>query len=186
MPILIITDLHSQQKILGPLEKTVNRLQPEAMFCLGDLTVYGESAGLYTEEFLTVCDHAKRPLLAVSGNNDDPVTLAKLDAENCLLDCKERQIGDTWVVGLGYAPADEPFRPNLEGAVLLSHQPPKRQGLPPGFTGGPRFHFAGHIHSAQTIWRLGNTTVVQVPSAMSLRACLFEPSSGQTRFVMLG
>jgi len=185
MSILVITDLHSQQKILRPLEQTIARLQPEAIFCLGDLTVYGPSAGLYTDEFLLACGHPRRSVLVVSGNNDDPMCLAKLEAENCLLDYKEADVAGTRVVGLGYEPADEPFHPNLEGAVLLSHLPPKQQSLPPGFTGGPKFHFAGHIHSAQKIWQLGATTVVQVPSAMSMRAAILDMDSNQVEFISL-
>lgn len=185
MYILVVSDLHSQQKILPALQSTVLRLQPQAVLCLGDLTVAGPAALDYTERFLTACGHPTRPVLAISGNNDDPASLAVLEQAHALVDYTTQQIGDLGVVGMGYWPPGEPFRPDLAGKILLTHVPPRRWSVPEYVADRPDWHFSGHLHTKAETWQLGKTTVVQVPSAMHLKAVLFEPDAHRVEFIVL-
>jgi Icc-related predicted phosphoesterase len=185
MKALVVTDLHSQKDILAPLKATVDQLKPDAVFCLGDLTVEGPDAAPYTQAFLDACGHPKRPVLCVSGNNDDPAGNALLREAGCLLDQRERLVGDRKVVGLGYAPLTTPYIPDLRGAILLTHIPPRQGTVPAGLTNIPDYHFSGHIHSLARSWKLGKTTVMQVPTAMDHRAALFSLPEGEVEFITL-
>jgi len=185
MKILVVTDLHSQQKVLPVLENTFEQTQPDAVFCLGDLTVVGPSAAIYTEEFFFICNKNNRPVIYVSGNNDDPTTIEVMKQNGSLLDYQEQAIDTMRVIGLGYGPPSEPFTPNLRGAILLTHVPPWPKIVPASVTNVPAYHFAGHLHHFERIWRLGNTMVIQVPTAMNFRAVLFDLSGGSVAFIDL-
>jgi Icc-related predicted phosphoesterase len=184
--ILVLADLHSQISLLPAIAQTLTARKPEAVFCLGDLTVNGPSAAPFTTAFLETINPSRQPLLAVSGNNDDLASLALLDEAGCLLDQRERRLGEYRVIGLGYAPLPSPFRPDLRDAILLTHVPPRPGSVPPGVTNLPRFHFAGHLHWAAKVWSLGATTVVQVPTAMHRRAAFFTLPEGKVEFITLG
>jgi len=154
-------------------------------FCLGDLTIPGPAALEYAEEFLSAVDAPTRPVCYVSGNNDAMACVHRMKELGVLLDYTEKTIGTMRVVGIGYEPPPVPFRPELTGAVLLSHVPPRRQSAPPPLANAPKFHFSGHLHSVATVRKLGPTTVVQVPTAMDFRAVLFTWPEGRVEFIHL-
>ena len=187
MTVLVVADLHSQRHIFAPLARAMDALRPDAVLCLGDLTDGKREAVPYTEEFLAIAGGSGRPVLCISGNNDAPESLALLEARGALIDYREVALGDMRVIGIGYAPAGEPFSPRMSGAVLLTHFPPRKEGVPPSVTDAPRFHFAGHFHSRAKVWRMGQTgtTVVNVPSAINHRAVRFEWPEGRVEFVEL-
>ncbi len=187
MCILIVTDLHSQQMVLAPLASTVARRQIEAVLCLGDLTIHSPSAGPYTQRFLAACGYDRRPVLCISGNNDDPASLVVLVEAGCLLDNAEQTLASGQrVVGLGYRAGEQPFRPRLAGSILLTHVPPRQGSVPPGLADMPTWHLSGHLHSLERIWQMGQTTVVQVPSAMNLRAAVLDTEARTLQFIDLG
>ena len=62
MRILVVTDLHDREKTLAPFARTMDRLKPDAVFCLGDLTEHVRTIA-YSE-----CDENTAVLLyAVEG-----------------------------------------------------------------------------------------------------------------------
>ena len=186
MPLfLVITDLHSQRHVFSPLESALDRLRPDAVFCLGDLTDGVKTAVEYTTDFLNLFEERSLPLLCISGNNDAKKSLEMLDERGVLLDYREREVGGTRVIGLGYGPSEEPFTPRLAESVLLTHLPPKRNSVPPTVTDVPRFHFSGHFHSRERIWRLSGTWVVQVPTAQNYRAATLRMPRGWVEFIDL-
>ena len=186
MKIFILTDLHSQTHIFPRLSSALDRLQPDIVFCLGDLTDGKRTAVAYTEAFLTLFEERGLPLLCISGNNDAAKSLSMLEARGCLIDYRERSLGDIKVVGLGYHASESPFVPDLRDAVLLSHLPPRRNSVPAHVKNIPRFHFAGHFHSRATTWPLGGTTVVQVPTAQDYRAAVLRLPEGVVEFIRFG
>ena len=64
MIFLIVTDFHDQRDLIAPLEATVTRIRPDAVFCLGDLTEHVRPAVAYTEAFLSVSQGVLRTVLA--------------------------------------------------------------------------------------------------------------------------
>jgi Icc-related predicted phosphoesterase len=127
----------------------------------------------------------RTPLFCISGNNDVPQSLKVLEDRGYLIDYQERYIGDTKVVGMGYAEQEAVFNPDLRDSLLLTHLPPRRRSVPPDVTNVPRFHFAGHYHSRESIWRLNKTFVVQVPTAMNFRAATLRLPKGWIEFIDL-
>jgi Icc-related predicted phosphoesterase len=185
MNLLIITDLHSQRHVFGPLGSALDRLRPDAVFCLGDLTDGARTAVEYTEEFLSLFEARGLPLLCISGNNDEKKSLEILEERGALLDYRERQLDGTRVVGIGYHPSESPFHPRLRDSVLLTHLPPRRNSVPATVTDLPRFHFSGHFHSREKIWKLRETWVVQVPTAQNYRAATLQLPRGWVEFIDL-
>lgn len=183
MLILAVTDFHDRQDTLAPLERTLRRLRPDAVLCLGDLTEHARRGVAFTETFLGIVESAGVPLYCISGNNDVSASLQLLERRGCLVDYREKPLGETRVVGLGYAPSDAPFDPDLRGAILLTHLPPRRDSVPETVTNLPRFHFAGHFHKSERFWKLRDTTVVQVPSAMLYRAATLRLPNGWIDFI---
>jgi Icc-related predicted phosphoesterase len=183
--ILIVTDLHDRRTTLAPLAAALERYRPDAVFCLGDLTEHARQAAEFTEVFLETIRKSEAVLFCISGNNDAPVSLEILRRNGVLIDYEERKLNDTRVIGIGYEPPAEPFNPDLRGSLLLTHLPPKRNSVPDTVIRMPRFHFSGHFHKSERIWRLRETTVVQVPSAMLGRAALLFLPKGHVEFVDL-
>lgn len=185
MNILIITDLHSQRHVFPPLVEYLDRNPVDSVFCLGDLTDGVRTAVEYTEEFLSIFESRSLPLLCISGNNDARASLELLEERGCLLDYRERDLDGTRVIGIGYHSSDTPFTPALRDSILLTHMPPRRNSVPPSVKEIPRFHFAGHFHSREKIWKLSGTWVVQVPTAQNYRAATLRLPEGFVEFVAL-
>jgi Icc-related predicted phosphoesterase len=183
--ILIVTDLHDRQSTLEPFAAAIERHRPNAIFCLGDLTERVRRAEAFTHEFLEVAEKSGSPICCISGNNDAPKSLEILKQRGHLIDFQERRIPGARVVGLGYHEPEQPYELDLGGALLLTHLPPRRNSVPPTVTQLPRFHFSGHFHKSERIWRLRETTVVQVPSAMLGRGALLYLPRGHVEFIDL-
>jgi hypothetical protein len=185
MKLLILTDLHSQRHVFPRLTEYLDGNPVEGVLCLGDLTDGARTAVEYTNEFLEIFESRGLPLLCISGNNDARQSLDILEERGYLLDYRERELGGARIVGIGYRESDAPFHPILKDSILLTHMPPKRNSVPPGVTDVPRFHFAGHFHSREKIWRLASTWVVQVPTAQNYRAATLRLPQGWVEFIDL-
>ena len=96
---------------------------------------------------------------------------------------------DSKVVGIGYGD-DIPTDPHFAaGKILLTHEPPHvatlRNMQTIDFPNAPIIHFAGHLHSLAKIWRLKNSVMVQVPSAMYKKAAILTLPSLHVSFISL-
>jgi Icc-related predicted phosphoesterase len=214
--VLCLADLHSSVTALGRLDAFLERHAAglAAMLVAGDVTVPGRES--YADDVIATVRSHQLPLLLVHGNNDSPDAVAIFRREGVTIHRQTREVAGTRIAGFGgdgNAPHDVELGPGespdleLEGAVLLTHLPPRarlaygpdrplqafgdegaRDARVPGaapFANAPRAQICGHIHQTEGIAYLGSTKVIKLRAAMWNRAALVDLRSLATRFVDL-
>jgi Icc-related predicted phosphoesterase len=83
------------------------------------------------------------------------------------------------------------LKKSLKNAILLTHIPPKRplKSLDDSranlIEGGPLIHLCGHLHAPGAVFRIGDTLVVKIPSAMYGKAAILEMPERKIKFISL-
>ena len=133
---LCLADLHSSVTALARLDTFLGRRRGElaGVVAAGDITIAGHEG--YAGEFISVVARHHLPLLLVHGNNDTAAAVDEFRHAGVTIHRRERSLLGHRFVGLGgdgTAPHDTELGPGeslelrLEGAILLTHVPPRRR-----------------------------------------------------------
>jgi Icc-related predicted phosphoesterase len=176
MLVFVCTDLHGQGRTLVSIDRQLNQKKYDAVFMLGDLcNTHDPRALFFAEDFVDLIKKHSLPLFVVHGNQEPESVRLLFQQRGVTVHFNARQLGPYSVVGVGYGdtfPLDPDF---ARGKILLTHEPPraamikqmvKRGSLP----NAPLMHLCGHLHQLARVHEIGETLLVQVPSAESGRA----------------
>jgi len=197
MRILALSDLHSEEVILGKLKELVDRERFDLILILGDITQRGPLS--YAEDLLDVLRGER--VLAIHGNMDTQQVVDLLEKKGFLLHLKKAEMGEWNFIGFGGS-SPTPFGTPIEYSeeqiyselsmmrmnsktILVTHSPPYDSGVDrtsAGVSAGskairriieekkPFINICGHIHEGEGETVIGSTRIVKVPAANSGRA----------------
>lgn len=198
MKILALSDLHADEEALDRLRAISARATYDYVLFCGDLTDRGPVS--YAEEAVTLFPKT----YAVFGNMDTPDVAEALRAKGVSVHGKKVKLGEWNLVGLGgsnptpFGTPNELSEEEIEAtlrkagvdefSILLSHPPPfglfdeVASGMHVGSKSvrkiieekRPILAICGHVHETEGKEILGETLVVKLPPAESLRAAKIE------------
>ena len=197
MRILAMADLHADYEILDRLGVLPMRREKYDLYLLaGDIA---EDDTLFLEKLLSLIS----PVLAVPGNRDTEKVVQLMEMKGISIHKKSTVFNGLKISGFGFSsptpfdtpgelPEDEIFRqletiPVDQETLFLAHTPPygildKVDGVNAGSKSmlemirekQPFLYICGHIHEQTGHKQVGNTTVINLPPAISHRAALLE------------
>jgi Icc-related predicted phosphoesterase len=210
MKLLALADLHSEEELIDRLRAFSARGDFDAVLFCGDLTSNGPVS--YAEEVLSFFPNA----YAVHGNMDPAEVAKKLEELGVSIHGKRVKLGEWNLVGLGgsnptpFHTPSEYSEEELEAllrkagvdefSIVLSHPPPfgsfdtVGKGVHAGSTAlrkaieqkKPILVICGHIHEHEGKEIVGETLVVKLAPAESLRAAVIEiKDSIEVKFIDL-
>jgi len=197
MRILALSDLHSEETVLGGLENLLGREKFDLIILAGDITQKGPLT--YAEDLLDILRGEK--VLAIHGNMDTKQVVDLLERKGLFFHLSKVEVGEWNFIGFGGSsptPFGTPieyeewqiydelsrFRMNSK-TILVTHSPPYDSGVDKtsaGVSAGsksirriieekkPFMNICGHIHEAEGEAMVGETRIVKLPAASSGRA----------------
>jgi Icc-related predicted phosphoesterase len=170
----------------------------DLVLCAGDVVSRPNKKALdFFKEFINIiCNLHQTRLFMVHGNNETEKMIDLIRKKNVLIHLKVKKFRGYKFFGIGGWMEDVGEITNLKSqiskAILLTHLPPKRvQSISTNFhksqsiSGGPLIHLCGHLHAPGMIWRIGETLVVKIPTAMYGEAALLEMPGRKIKFIEL-
>lgn len=202
--ILALSDLHSDESLLGRIPACIDRVKPDAVLVLGDITTRGPLS--YAEDALAALSQPGIPLYALFGNMDTPDVRELLGTKGIGIHLRRVGLEGGWgLVGFGGSrtsigtPSEFPEDKIYSGlagmgigakTILATHSPPygadgldsPRQGVHAGSTAirriieerQPALNLCGHIHETEGEATIGRTLIAKVGAAQDGRAALVE------------
>lgn len=180
MLILILTDIHGQRSVASRIDTHLSTHTYDGVFMLGDLCNRNDRNALqFADTFIDLITNKYHlSLFCVHGNNEPDEVVRLYTKRDVTVHFNPKSFDTYTVVGIGYGdtlPTDPHF---AAGNILLTHEPPRAATLRKMETmdlpHAPLIHFAGHLHSMAKVWRLKNSIMVHVPSAMYGRAATLQ------------
>jgi len=220
---LCLADLHSSAATLRRLDALLATERFDLVLAAGDISIPGHEP--YAKDFIALVRRHGRPLLLVHGNNDTREAVETFRREGVTIHRRERELFGRRFVGFGddgYASYDaelaegESLELRLDGAILLTHLPPRglryaprdlderrrtKDELAAGVGGDSSFVFCpsspifanapvaqicGHIHHQEGVARIGPTKVVKLRAAMWNRCATLDLRTLHAHFRNLG
>lgn len=186
----VFSDLHCSGKYL---QLICDYVSADSNFCAvifaGDIVNMGEPVW-FAEKFIESINRLNLPFLWVPGNNDFGRSYYKVNAafkslEGRIVECCGRKfsgVGGSPASWAGqYAGESMVNQKDIAGSIFISHVPPPgmlnlvnydidEKRLPNNssarkFSNAPLVHISGHLHYRWGTTYLGQTKVVQIPSA---------------------
>lgn len=202
MKLLAISDLHGDEQALEKIAEREKRRDYDYLLIAGDL---GGNIS-YAEDLASSLKQA----FYVPGNADNEFVVSIMEKAGFSIHGKVASIGEYSIAGFGYSPPT-PFRtpgelseeeiykgasslPIDNKTIFLTHAPPRGVLDYIGFHAGssalrrvveekqPFLHVFGHIHEVVGKEKLGNTTCINLPPALSGKAGLIEIEEGNITF----
>lgn len=203
--ILCISDIHNHQQFLRSLNEHLAKNPStklgtgkyDLILCAGDvISRPSKKAMEFLKEFInTICGLHQTKLYMVHGNNETGAMIDFMRKKNVLIHLKIKKFRGHKFFGIGGWMEDIPEITNLKSqisnSILLTHLPPKRLSQnhkvtkSQSITDGPLIHLCGHFHSPGSIWRIGETLVIKIPSAMYGGAAILEIPGRKIKFIRL-
>jgi Icc-related predicted phosphoesterase len=202
MRILLLADLHSEEEVLDRLRAVHGKY--DLIVVAGDLEGHD-----YSRRLLAISDSIKW----IPGNMDDKGSCGR-NPESCLHKKELELEGGLRIVGFGFSsptPFGTPGELSEEeiyselcsleiggDTILVTHVPPHgtldevAEGIHAGSKSirrvmeekRPRIIACGHVHEAEGKEKFGETTVIQIPAATTLRGILLTVEGGQANIGM--
>lgn len=197
MKILLLADLHSEEIVLDRLSAVHSKY--DMVVIAGDIE--GRD---YSRRLLSISDSIKW----IPGNMDDKASCGR-NPQSCLHKKELALEGGLRIVGFGFSSPTPFGTPGELGegeiyeqlckmeiggnTILITHVPPYgildevAEGVHAGSRSlrkimdekKPRIIACGHVHEAEGKVKCGETTVVQIPAASTLRGILLTIENGQ-------
>jgi len=197
LKILVLGDIHNSNEALRAINSHLGKFKYDLIICTGDvISRPNKNAADFFKKFIhIVTDLHKTKLYMVHGNNEDEDMIALMNKKKVLIHLKNKKFKGYKFFGVGGWMDDltdmDKLQKSLKNAILITHLPPKMAPKLPGEQGrqikgnAPKIHLCGHIHSSGSIWRIGGTLVVKIPSAMYLKAAVLELPEKNVKFINL-
>lgn len=170
----------------------------DLVLCVGDVVSRANKEGMeFLEKFIDlIINLHQTKLFMVHGNSESEAMIDLMRQRNVLIHLKAKRFRGHEFYGIGGWMEDIPEISNLKSqiskSILLTHLPPKRiiktpehQNIKTKIDSGPLIHLCGHIHSPGSIWRIGKTLVVKIPTAMYGEAAVLEMPGRKIKFIRL-
>lgn len=194
MDILVLADLHSQYSILRKLDIYLSDNKFGAVFMCGDLCDAHDSNNLkFANDFIDLTTiKNKTPLYAVHGNQETAAVKLLYQQMNVAVHFNPKKLISekitNWVVGVGFGdtfPTDPTF---AKDKILLTHEPPRAATIKlmqskAYLPNAPLVHFCGHRHNIAKVTKIGETQLIQVPSAQRFRAAICQLPEMKVNFI---
>ncbi len=147
----------------------------------------------FLKDFINICKLHQTKLFMVHGNNETKEMIDLMRKKNVLIHLKVKRFRGHKFYGIGgwmeELPEITKLKAQISNSILLTHLPPKRltKNLPNPqlLTPSPQVHLCGHIHSPGSIWRIGETLVIKIPSGMYGGAAVLEMPGRKIKFIAL-
>lgn len=204
--ILCLSDIHSSNQFLRALNEHLTKNPStklgagkyDLVLCAGDVVSLPNKKGMeFLEKFINLITNLHQTkLFMVQGNSESEAMIDLMRKKNVLIHLKSKRFRGHGFYGIGGWMEDIPEISNLKSkisnAILLTHLPPKRiiktqehENIKTKIDSGPLIHLCGHIHSPGSIWRIGETLVVKIPTAMYGEAAVLEMPGRKIKFIRL-
>ncbi|MFP4195275.1 MAG: metallophosphoesterase [Candidatus Woesearchaeota archaeon] len=205
MKALIFGDTHGDAFMLEILKRKAE--QAETVFCLGDLTIFGEELNY----MLTILDEFPAPVYLIHGNHeteDEMKQAVKKHTNITYVHKQQVKAGEFTIIGYGgdgFSKHDEEFETSFEKSskelkephktVVLLHGPPAETRLDIPFDNHhsgsesyrefieayePLIVFSGHIHECEGEYDLIGETILHNPGPEGTLIDLGELSRNRT------
>lgn len=184
MKIVLISDLHGQNKTIGYVSKIISKHAPDYLIASGDLTSRGDL--VFLADLFSAFLKVGKEAYVIWGNSDS------LEARNAIsqspynLNLKSKKIRDFKLYGIG--DHDDPIEIDsrkIAGSILVTHKPPLISIISQKFINAPLYHISGHVHYRHTFKKYSSTTLIQVPSLQTGEYAIFEPDLDKLKFLKL-
>ncbi len=184
MRILILSDLHSAQKILVPLRQYLENQLFDLILIAGDLTTRSAKAMQFLVDLETILASKHLPWQAIHGNSDAPEIIEYLKIHHHNLHFKPYQMKGYNFLGIGgFGDELPPYELKLNDAILLTHIPPRRHAILKPLNNAPLIHISGHIHRLAKYEDIGKTRFISIPSALNNKAAILRLPSRKVQFI---
>lgn len=172
MKILLLSDLHGHKKTLDKIFALLDKQSFDLAIISGDITNREPFALQYIQKVYELFSSRNIPLYTVHGNNDPPEVINFLNTHNLNLHYKPAYFSGYQLVGIGgWGDELPPYNFSLDQkTIFVTHIPSSLKStntIPPA-TNQPLIHISGHVHSWQRTYKVGNTTIINVPGAAAI------------------
>jgi len=175
MQFALVSDLHGQKSALDYFGQIVENYKVAAVVICGDITQYDDIS--YLKKIFLCLKNSKTNAFMVWGNSDGPQAQQAILGSKYNIHLAPKQIGNYKIVGIGET--DQPAMiksEDIKGSILVTHKPPLRKLLIKQYSGAPKFHISGHLHTTKSVKKYPSTTAIQVPTLQNGEFALFDPS----------
>lgn len=196
--IFCISDIHNSQQFLRSLNEHLSSSKYDLVLCAGDVVSLPNKKGIeFLDKFIDLITNLHQTkLLMIQGNCESGKMIDLMRQRNVLIHLKSKRFRGHEIFGIGGWMEDIPEISNLKSkisnAILLTHLPPKRiiktqehENIKTKIDSGPLIHLCGHIHSPGSIWRIGKTLIVKIPTAMYGEAAVLEMPGRKIKFIKI-
>jgi Icc-related predicted phosphoesterase len=195
--ILCLSDIHNHQQFLRSLNEHLAKNKYDLILCAGDVVSRpNKKAFDFLKEFINIiCNLHQTKLYMVHGNNETEKMIDLMRKKNVLIHLKVKRFRGHKFFGIGGWMEDlttpDKLKKSLKNAILLTHISPKRPlksldgSRANPIEGGPQIHLCGHLHAPGAIWRIGETLVIKIPSAMYGGAAVLKMPGRKIKFIEL-
>ena len=197
--ILCLSDIHNSNQFLRSIDEHLTKNKYNLVLCAGDVVSQPNKEGMkFLEKFIELITNLHQTkLFMVQGNSESQKMVDLMRKKNVLIHLKSKRFRGHEFYGIGGWMEDLPemskLKCQMSNSILLTHLPPKRQviktlkhkNIKTRISDGPIIHLCGHNHSPGSIWRIGETLVVKIPTAMYGEAAVLEMPGRKIKFVRL-
>ena len=194
--ILCVSDIHNSNQFLRSLNEHLSSRKYDLILCAGDVVSQANKEGMkFLENFIDLISNLHQTkLFMIQGNSESEKMIDLMRKKNVLIHLKTKRFRGHRFYGIGGWMEDLPemskLKSQMSNSILLTHLPPKRaQSISTNFhksqpiSDGPAVHLCGHLHAPGMVWRIGETLVIKIPSAMYGEAAVLELPSNKVKFI---
>lgn len=195
--ILCLADLHNSTQALRAINNHLSKNKYDLVLCAGDvISRPNKNAPEFLKEFINIITKLHQTkLLMIHGNNEDEAMIDFLRKEKVFIHLVVKKVKGYKIYGIGGWMEDvtsvDDIRSKIADAILVTHLPPKKLPKAPNASTkkvlgpSPKVHLCAHIHGPGAIWRIGETLVIKLPSAMYNKAAILEMPGRKIKFIDL-
>lgn len=192
--ILCLSDIHNSNQFLRSLNEHLIKQKYDLSLCAGDVVSLPNKKGMeFLEKFINLVTNLHQTkLFMVQGNSESGAMIDLMRKKNVLIHLKSKKFRGHGFYGIGGWMEDLPemskLKCQMSNSILLTHLPPKRLSqnykiTKSPITNGPLIHLCGHLHAPGAVWKIGETLVVKIPTAMYGEAAVLEMPRRIVKFI---
>jgi len=161
--IILISDLHGQEKALVYLQKIIEKENPQALICSGDITHFGDIS--YLNKFFKLLESNGLTGFLIWGNSDSQDVQQSIIKSPYNSHLKVRNFMGLKIYGVGLVEEPPKINPaDVKDSILITHRPPVKKLIEKNYENAPAYHISGHLHYSKWVKKYPSTVHIQVPS----------------------